>query len=380
LKFSRSQPGLFISAAIHVGLLLAVLLAFSHARKFDDVQEYVPVDVVPDSQFNQIMKGEKTAREIKPPRVEKVAKETELRPKPPVAEAKRDVPAPPPPLKRLQDPEEREAEKPAPPAPPKRVAAHEPPPAPPEPAPAPPERPQAKAAPEPPEKTEPQEAEVVTPRPPKRPKLENQARAVPKPEKPKPAPRRKDEPRLKVDEVAKLLNEKKQSEKPEETREKTEKSAKPKSGDENAPKSKFSAATIATLLSREAPQRQASTGQEPTRTASLGAPTANADKMSPSLQAQIDGYTIEHYSRCWREGLSMSARTYVPEVEFRLTRDGELEGAPRLLNPAADPVDRSRGEQAIAAVRRCSPMPIPPAFAPYYDYWRVTVMHMKEYM
>lgn len=379
MKFSRSEPGLVLSVAVHAGLLLATLFIYSEAVKFQDAQEYVPVDVVTDQQFNQIMKGEKTAREIKPPRVDKVANETELKPKPPIAEAKRDIPAPPPPLKRLQDPEE---DNPEPPLPPKRAAIEpqpESPPARPQPAPAPPEKQQAKASPEL-EKIEPKEAEVVKPQPPERPKPEKQAEATPKPEKPQPTPTRKDEPRLKVDEVAKLLKEKKQNEKPDDKAEKSAKPAKPKSGDENAPKSKFNTASIAALLSHEAPQRQASTGHELTRTASLGAETANAPKMSPSLQAQIDNYKTEHYRKCWNQGLSMGARTYVPRVEFRLTREGALEGVPRLLNPSTDPVERSRGEMALAAIRRCSPMPIPPAFAPYYDQWRETEFHMTEDM
>jgi TolA protein len=372
LKFSRSEPGIVLSVAVHAGLLLAILFVYSDTVKFQDAQEYVPVDVVTDLQFNQIMKGEKTAREIKPPRVDKVESEAELKPKPPLAEAKRDIPAPPPPLKRLPDPEE---DNPEPPIPPKRAATEPRP----QPAPTPPEKQQAKASPEP-EKIDPKEAEVVKPQPPERPKTEKQAEPTPKPEKPQPTPARKEEPRLKVDEVAKLLKDKKQTEKPDDKAEKSAKPAKPKSGDENAPKSKFNTASIAALLSHEAPQRQASTGRELTRTASLGAETANAPKMSPSLQAQIDSYKIEHYGKCWKQGLSMSSRTYVPRVEFRLTRDGELEGAPRLLNPSADPADRSRGEQALAAIRRCSPMPIPPAFAPYYDQWRETEFHMTEDM
>ena len=382
MRFSRSEPGFVVSAAAHIGLLAAALFVFSETKKFEEAPETVPVDIVTDSQFNQIMKGEKTAHEVKPtPRVDKVSTQTEFKPKPPLAEAKRDVDAPPPPLKRLEDPEDDDT-----PLPPKKTAAL-PPPAPPppparptpEPTPTPPAKPQAKAAPEP-EKEEPADAEVVKPKPPPRPKLDKDAKDAPE----KPSPPKKQEPRLKVDEVAKLLQDKKLEEKPtrsEKTQEKkAEPAAKLRSGDENAPKSKFNAASIASLLSHEAPQRRASTGREVTNTASLGSPTANAQKMSPSLQAQIDAYTIDHYSKCWREGLSMSARTYVPEVEFHLTRDGDLEGAPRLLNPSSNPVDKSRGEQALAAVRRCSPMPIPAAFAPYFDYWRVTELHMKDNM
>jgi hypothetical protein len=382
VKFSRSEPGFVVSAAAHIGLIAAALFVFSGTKKFEDAQETVPVDVVTDSQFNQIMKGEKTAREVKPtPRVHKVSTEPEFKPEPPLAEAKRDVQAPPPALKRLRDPGDDDA-----PLPRKKTAAL-PPPAPPppparpspEPAPTPPAKPQAKTQPEP-EKEASADAEVVRPKPPPRPKLDKEAKDAAQ----KRTPPRKAEPRLKVDEVAKLLEKKKFEEKPVRSKPTEEKNAdaaaRPKSGDENAPKSRFNAASIASLLSHETPQRRASTGREVTHTASLGSPTANAPKMSPSLQAQIDAYTIEHYSKCWREGLSMNARTYVPEVEFRLTRDGALEGAPRLLNPSSNPVDRSRGEQALAAVRRCSPMPIPAAFEAFYDYWRVTELHMKEDM
>lgn len=382
MRLSRSEPGLVVSAAAHAGLLLATLVAFSDARKFDDAQEAVPVDMVTDSQFNQVMKGEKTAKDIKAAqRVDKVAEASETKPAPPLAEAKRDVEAPPPPVKRQ---EAQTSDAPEAPPPPKRVAALPPAPEPParpvQPAPQQPAKPQAKAAPAP-EDDKPEDAEIVRPKPPTKPKLDKEAKEGPKPpEKPKP----KDEPRLKVDEVAKLLEQKKLAEKQTSADTKEDKTsdkppAKPRSGDETAPKSKFNAASIASLLSHEAPQRRASTGRE-TQTASLGAPNASASRMSPTLQAQIDAYTVDHYRKCWQASLSMNARTYVPRVEFRLTRDGALEGPPRLLNPSSDPVERSRGEQALGAVRRCSPMPIPATFAPYYDYWRVTELDMREDM
>ncbi|WP_036290990.1 hypothetical protein [Methylosinus sp. PW1] len=422
MKPSRSEPGLVVSAAVHAGLLLATLIAFSDTKKFDDAQETVPVDIVTDAQINQVMKGEKAAKEIKPvQRADKIAEQHETRPLPPLAEAKKDVAAPPPPLKpRLDEPED----KPEAPPPPKRLAAlpptpepplrptppkAEPPkPEPPKPQPAmaeppkpePPKPERAKPAPTPPEREEPEEAEVVKPKPPVRPKPEKEAKETPQPpEKPKPKeePRKeeakKDEAKpkepatkqLKVDEVAKLLEKKKAAEKgaPSDSDEKKKSDkppAKPKSGDEAAPKSKFDAANIANLLSHEAPQRRAATGADLTKTASLGAPTASAPRMSPTLQAQIDAYTVDHYRRCWQASLSINAQTYVPRVEFRLSREGALEGAPRLLNPSSDPVERSRGEQALGAVRRCSPMPIPAAFAPYYDYWRVTELDMREDM
>ncbi len=394
MSFPRAKPGLPISAAAHAGLLAATLIAFAQAPKFAETPETVPIEVVTDQQLNEIMKGEKTARAVKPAqRAEKV----ETHPHPPQAEAKRDIPTPPPSFKRVAEPNADDApEKPVkePPTPPKRVAAltPEPPtrPAPaPKPVPAPPVKPQVKpqvkAAPEP-DDDKPDDAEVVKPKPPVKPKLEKVEKETPTP--PKPTEKPKEAPRLKTDEVAKLLQQKKLDKTAEKAVDREEdkpksaepKSGKPKSGDESAPKSKFSAANIANLLSHEAPQQRASIGRERTQLASLGAPTATAARMSPSLQGRIDSYTVEHYRKCWATALSMNAMTYVPRVEFRLSPVGALEGEPRLLNPSSNPIEKARGEQALAAVRRCSPMQIPAEFTPYYDYWRVTELDMKEDM
>ncbi|PPC85027.1 MAG: cell envelope biogenesis protein TolA, partial [Methylocystis sp.] len=129
---------------------------------------------------------------------------------------------------------------------------------------------------------------------------------------------------------------------------------------------KFDAASISKLLSREAPQRKAATGRT-TQAAALGAPTGAAASMSASMEARIAAYIHDHYYPCWASGLSLGGQTYTPIVEFHLSRDGELEGRPKLLNASASPTEHARGEQAMQAVRRCSPMRIPPEFMPYYE-------------
>ncbi|MEK4034870.1 cell envelope biogenesis protein TolA [Methylocystis sp. IM3] len=383
MRVSRSEPGVVISSAAHAGLLLAALVLFSDTKKFDDAQEMIPIEVVTGDALNQVAKGEKSARDLKPSqRVDKVAPQSETKPEPPLAEAKKDTPTPPPPLKRQPDPGADDRPEPVPP---KRVAALPPAPEPPtrpqpekkpeppkpveaKPAPTPPAKPKA-AAPEEKEQDEPKEAEVVKPKPPVRPKpekvKETEAKETPKPEKPK--------ERLKPDEVAKLLDSKKAEEKPAkpensegETAEKSIKGAKPKSGDESAPKSKFDAASISKLLSKEAPQRRAATGDQ-LRTASLGAPEGSAPKMSATMEARIAAYIHDHYHPCWASALTLGGQTFAPVVEFHLSREGQLEGRPRLLNPSGNPVEQARGEQAVQAVRRCSPMRIPPEFMPYYE-------------
>ncbi|HMK88707.1 MAG TPA: cell envelope biogenesis protein TolA [Methylocystis sp.] len=372
---SRKSFGFRASVALHAGLLAAALYAVADARKFEDAVEATPVEVVSDSALNQVAKGEKAAPPAPKPalRSEKAADE----PKPHSEDAKRTVEAPPPPLRRLAEPSADEPER-EPPTPPKRVAAL-PPEAPP--APTPPVRPRVIAAPQP-EREEPKEAEVVRPKPPQKPKPEKVEQPPTPPEKPKlekaeqPAPKPPEKPRLKLDEVAKLLQEKKPAPAAKaEKAEKPEAAAKPKSGDESAPKSRFSAASIASLLSHEAPQ-QAASGKN-TQLASLGAPTGLAPKMSPSLEGRIDALITEHYQQCWQNrSLTLSVRSYVPQVELQISRSGALSAPPKLLNPSSDPVERAYAEQALASLRACPPLRFPQEFLAYYDYWRVKDLNM----
>ena len=365
MRFSRSEPGFVVSLIAHAGLFLAAVVLFGAAEKFDDAPEMIPIDVVSDSELNSVTKGEKTAKELKPsPRVDRVAEKTDLPPEPPLDAAKKDVPAPPPQAPRRPEPgADNSAE---PPHPPKRAAA--PPPAAAqktaklsEPKPTPPAREKSASA---EDKPEPDDAEIVKPKPPSRPKLET---SEDKPSETPPKPK----PRLRADDIAKLLEKRKIAEKPKdnpdaETADKPSSDNKPKSGDESAPKSKFDLASIANLLSREAPQRRAATGQQ-VSPASLGAAEGSAQKLSASMESRIAAYIHDHYHPCWVSALSLGGATYAPVVEFHLSREGELEGRPKLVNASSNPVERARGEQALQAVRRCSPMKIPPEFMPYYE-------------
>jgi colicin import membrane protein len=362
VTFSRSEPGFALSAAIHLGLLAAMLVAFSREAKFEDAQEAIPVETISDSQFSQIMKGEKSAPTAKP-RVDRVANVAEPKPTPPTPEAKRDVPAPPPPLKRLPDPGEAE-NKPTPPAP-----APPPPPTPTPPQrPAPP-KPAAKAAPPQEDKEEEEKDDAEPVKPPPRPKPPEKAEVKPaptppKPEpkpEPKPAPEAKPAPKTpKLDEVAKLLAESKDKA-----------ASKPKSGDESADhRPSPNLAEISKMLSREPPQAMGSAGREVSRTASLGAPNASAAKMSPSLSDALSGLLMEQYKACWSYLPLSNGPKYVPWIRVAYRPDGSLSGEPVLTNPPSDPVSRALADSAMRAVRRCNPLKIPARFQPYYEQWK----------
>jgi hypothetical protein len=366
---------MIVSAAVHAALLAVTLIAFSDTRKFDEAQESVPVEVLTDKQFNEIMQGEKDAKPAQAPKV-RVDKQSEVEEKKPPTpkEAKADVQAPPPPLKRMPDPGEDET--PEPPVPPRRVAALPPEPekptppvpAPPLPTPRPPDPPKAEAPPEPPK----QEAEPIEPpRRPPEPKKAEQTPTPPTPPtppvRPRPAPpEAKPKPQEKpLDKVAlaKLLEKTEDAQKP---------ATRPRSGDETSQtRSRFDPNAIAQVLSREPPGQRPSTGQEASRTASLGAPTAHAQRMSPSLSAQIDGFIVDRYKQCWSPPPGYDNR-YLPQIKLTYNADGSLQGQPVLMNPASDPKDRAMAESALRAVRHplCNPMRFPANFMPYFDQWR----------
>jgi colicin import membrane protein len=344
------NPGLAVSGSIHLCLLGLALISFSGSPQLNTSQESIPVAVLSGEQFNQIMKGEKTAAEVKPrQRSEKIAEIAELNPQPSPVDASKQVPAPPSPLKRQAD--RGQADPQVAPKPPEHSAA--------EPAPRPSEE-IAKPAP----KSAAAKQAVV---PPPKPQADDEAEAIaPKSAPPKPpveAPK-KAEPKFKPDQLAKLIEQEKQKEKQKPV-------DKPKSGDEAVePQQKFDLGDIAKFLNKETPQRKQASGQELSQLASLGSPTANAAKMSPSLWGQLDGLLQEQYKRCWTFAGLGGQQKYIPEIHVQYTPDGSLIGQPVLLNPPSDPNLRSLAESALRAVRRCDPLRIPAQYQPYYDQWK----------
>ncbi len=363
MHVSRKEPGLIVSAAAHATLLAATLLAFGHPAKFEDAQEAIPVEMITDQAFSQISKGEKTAKEVKPvQKADKVADIHELKPTPPMAEAKKDVPLPPSPLKRLRDPgEDEEQQKPEP-----QKTAALPPPRPPmeetKPAPEPPKRPEPpKAQAKEETKPEPDKAEAVAPKPPERPKTEAKSEPKPAPTPPKPP----EKPRLKTDEVAKLLSKSRSEEKAEKP------ASRPKSGQESDEKnSKFDTNAISRLLDHDKPQAKGSTGKEIVRTASLGTASGTAQRMAPNLVDALNSLMMEQYMRCWHYFGTGAIHKYVPQVRVHFRQDGSLIGEPTLVNPTSEPEFASLASAAINAARECNPMKIPAQFAPYYDQWK----------
>ncbi len=370
MKVSVSQPGHVLSAAVHMALLAATLVSFTETKPFQDAQESVPVEIVTDSQFNEITKGEKTAKEVTqtPVKADKVAEVEEKKPTP-IREAKTEVTPPPPPLRRIPDPGESQQPEPPTPTPPQRVAALPPEPPKAEPEPVKPEPPRPPTRPPEPAKVEapppkPDAEPVEPPKPPQRPKEEPKKAEVaptpPPPTPPKPPVRPKTEEKpLDPAAIAKLLKDT-EPQKP---------VARSKSGDETAAKTKYDANAMSDLLSREAPSQKASTARTASQQASLGARLGKDDKISQTLMNKINEIMLREYKRCWTY-IELDPPRWQPQIKVEFAMNGALIGEPVLVNQPADLRQGKLAESAMRAIRCANPLPITNEFAPIYNDWR----------
>lgn len=103
------------------------------------------------------------------------------------------------------------------------------------------------------------------------------------------------------------------------------------------------------------------------------APTA-AERQA-SVDDRLRRITREHIRRCWRMPTEPGSDRLVVTVQFELNEDGTLRGRPRVIEPQVFRFDRPMRravDQALSAVRRCSPYPFPadPVAAEHYERWR----------
>lgn len=223
------KTGLTISVTGHAAMLLWALVSFS-AKPFEVSQaDSLPVDIISETDFSQMMAGSKTAPKAEKPKpiVDKLAEPKEARDDTPKVSDKQEI-----------------------------VTASSEPTPPPMPEPKPPE---PKPVPVPP-----------------------QTRTETKPEKAKTEP--------KVDPIAEALK-KEEAKKPQEKPKPQQARKEPTPPKKTPPQPRFDPAKVAALLDKRDPRRHAASGDVLNSTASLGVPTGNAPRLSQSeidaLRAQI---------------------------------------------------------------------------------------------
>lgn len=344
------KTGLATSAALHAAALLVGMLSLSAPRPFEvpDV-EALPVDIVPVESITKVTEGDKKAALAETP----APKPTE---KPPVVpdatktgDNKVDIDKPPTPEPTPRPVERTAAAAPAPEPMPKPLDKPEPQPARP-PEPAPPAVPATELKPTPEPKAE------VKPDPTPEPKVAEalDAEAVKLPDTaPSPAAR----PQPPQAQTAKTPDRRNV-----ETPAQTASTSRSESDD-------FDMDKIAALLNKEKPSGGGA--RRSTRAASLGSDRPNnGAKLSQSEMDALRGQV----EKCWnipagaQDGGSLKV-----SVQFKLDRNGALEGQPRIVDGGGSSgVQRAAAEAARRAVSRCSPYTLP---ADKYEAWADVIVH-----
>ena len=299
------RTGLTISSAVHASALLWAVLTFGANPLQSAQSDSLPVDIISTSEFTQMMQGQKTAKKQDSPK--------------PLVEREGERKIVPDPVQKVTERKEIDSTRnePKPPVP------------------------EAKPDPKPEQKPEP-------------PKPQPKADARPEP-KPK--------PEQKVDPIAEALEKADQKPKKEEPKKQAEAKAEPPKP-KPKPQPKFDPSKISALLDKREAQRNAITGQEVNRTASLGVPTGNAASLS---QSEIDALRAQ-IQACWNPPPgALDARDLIVQVRLQLNQDGSISADPQVLNRGGHPQFQVAAESAKRAIKRCAPYKMPIA---KYDVWR----------
>ena len=118
-----------------------------------------------------------------------------------------------------------------------------------------------------------------------------------------------------------------------EAAEKSVKGAKPKSATRPRRNRNSTPPSISKLLSQEAPQRRAATGSEIQHRLARRARRRRRRRCRPRSRRASPPISTIIITRAGLPALSLGGATFAPIVEFHLSREGALDGRPRLINP-----------------------------------------------
>jgi colicin import membrane protein len=88
--------------------------------------------------------------------------------------------------------------------------------------------------------------------------------------------------------------------------------------------------------------------------------------LSQNELARLEAMIRQQLYGCWNPKVNM-----VVSVSFSLSRDGSLAGEPSVINPASGVQFQIAAEDAVRAVRACSPLRLPAA---KYELWQDIVV------
>jgi colicin import membrane protein len=133
---------------------------------------------------------------------------------------------------------------------------------------------------------------------------------------------------------------------------------------------KFDPTKIAQLIDKRDPQRHAAVGDVVNRTASLGAPGANAPQLSSS---ELDAMR-RRLQMNWSPPAFGEIKKV--EIEVQLTRDGRLASPPRVVSSGRGPMYEAYREAALRAVYASQPFDM--LRPETYETWREVIIDFDE--
>lgn len=314
LSFLRTRKGTVLSVALHVLVLGWGLFSFSARSMVAPPEDLVPVDIISDDNTSKAkagsLAGKKEAQKLLADKIgdKKPAEDIVGKVDKQVSEsdvAPTPQPKPDKPVEKKPDPPKPVEKKPDPP------------------------QPVVEKKPDPPKPV---------------------AQDKPKPEEKKPDA-------FNPDQIASMLNKDKAKQPPKPQQVAAAQPEPPKHKSERT----FDREKISSLISQRDPTRQAVTGSELNANAALGTVNGSADRnvanWASMFQDQVD--------RCWKPPFVDSNPVIL--INIRLSRDGNLEGAPVLVSSADTPLLRAYQESALRAIVACQPYRLPPAL---YEDWK----------
>jgi hypothetical protein len=127
----------------------------------------------------------------------------------------------------------------------------------------------------------------------------------------------------------------------------------------------FDPRKVAALLDKHDPERVATAGDSLTNTVSLGVPSGQAAVLS---QSEIDAFR-KHLHNLWNPPVGAKDPGEITvEIEFRLKRDGTLDGGPQVITSGHSPLFEVARTRAIIAVIRGQPYTM--LKPEHYEQWK----------
>ncbi|MDX2288641.1 MAG: protein TolA [Hyphomicrobiaceae bacterium] len=334
--------GLAISLFLHAGLIAWAVLEFRATPALPaPAAPTIEAELITISEFTRLKQGDPKAKQLE-------AKLTQ-EPIPQVSE--------------------KEAPKPRPETTPPPAAAA-PPPQPPKP--------------EPP-KPEPEKAEVKPPEPepPKPDPIAEKIAALPPTPSPEELALKAAEEQKAKEEAEKKAREEAEKKKKEEAEKKRKEAEKKKQDEERKKKlaeakkkaeekKKFDLDKIAALIDKTPEKRGSPKSGTKADTDYTGPAAGEREGSGNELTAResdlLKGQIAGRLSGCWRlPGGGGGVESVIVTVRWRLTKTGELDGPPQVVEPRNDPVFQAAARAAVAAVSECAPFRLPPD---RYEFWK----------